>query len=138
MSDIYVIVGNRQLKNQMEEGIDDEGYVKLIVNNKSLDNTYQGFLEDFCETLAQNNISPEQRATYLAAREAAFNNEEGVVYNVLVYDRSISQGQSFNLDDRVNDTAGEFLYVSKHHIGSQQKDLQTLEMYVLSNDTGGK
>lgn len=138
MSDIYVILGNRQLKDRIEEGTEDEGYVALIVNNKALDDTYQGFLEECCGTLAQNNIQPEQRPTYLAAREAAFDNDENVTHKILVYDRSTSQGQAFDLEDKVGDTAGEFLYVAQQSIGNQQKELQTLEMYILADGSGGK
>lgn len=137
MDDIYVMLGNRRLNDKKKEGNNDEAYVALVVNPKALDNTYQGFLEDCCEILSQSTVSAEQRPVYLAAREAALDNDADVTHSVVVYDRSSHQGQGFELEDRVGDTAGEYLYVSQQDIGGKIIGLQTLEMYVLADGTGG-
>ena len=137
MSDVYVILGNRQLRQDLNQGTDREGYIGLVVKDSLLENDYRGFLEDCCDALSREPINTQQRPTYLSVREAVYDNEENVLHQIFLYDRMAKQGEIFELDDIVEDGAGEYMYVTQQEVNSQRARLQTLEMYVLSEGAGG-
>ena len=138
MSDIYLMLGNRQLKQDLSGGTDREEYVGLVVKDTILENTYERLLEECCDAISRSGVSPQQRPTYLAAREAISGNEENVVHEVFLYDRPSKQGEVFALDDIAEDGAAEYMYVTQQDIDGQRARLQTLEMYILTEESGGK
>lgn len=137
MEDVYVAIGNRYLRESMEEGTGREGYVGLIVREDSLENTYQGFLEKCCAAIAQSTVNPEQQPTYNAIQDALHGREESVKHSVLLNNRPERKYRIFDLADRVEDSAGEFLYTTKHNVDNKEVSMRTLEMYVLSGGIGG-
>jgi hypothetical protein len=135
--DVYVTVGNRQLRESLEEGIQREDYVSLIVTTSALEDTYQGFLENCCEALAQSTITEDQQPTFSAMREASYNKDRNVRHRVMLNNRPNTNYRLFDLSQRVEDSAGEFMYTTKHIVNNKEVSMNTLEMYVLSGGTGG-
>lgn len=137
MSDVYVLLGNRQLKQDLNAGTARDGYMNLVLKDKILENTYERVLEECCDALSRVGVTSEQRPAYLAAREAIAREENNVVHQIFLYDRTAKQGEVFDLEDIAEDGAGEYMYVTQHTIDGQNARLQTLEMYVLSEESGG-
>ncbi len=137
MSDVYVILGNRHLKRDLNAGTGRDGYVELVVKEGILENSYRDLLEACCDAISRDGVNQTQRPTYLAAREAIAG-EENVVHEIFLYDRPSKQGEVFQLEDIAEDGAGEYMYVAQHDVQGQVARLQTLEMYVLADESGGR